>query len=66
MGQGEVLRRLARPIAREREERGLHQRRLALEERLAEVEASDSPEKVRGCHLVPMRLSPRRPLLSPG
>ena len=47
MNAGSVSRALARAIAREREERAFHQRRLALEERLAEVEASESPRKVR-------------------
>ena len=47
MNAGSVSRALARAIAREREERAFHRRRLALEERLAEVEASESPRKVR-------------------
>lgn len=47
MNAGSVSRTLARAIAREREEKAFHQRRLALEEHLAEVEASESPKKVR-------------------
>jgi REP element-mobilizing transposase RayT len=46
MNAGSVSRTLARAIAREREEKAFHQRRLALEEHLAEVEASESPKKV--------------------
>ena len=47
MNAGSVSRALARAIAREREERAFHQRRLALEERLAEVEFSNPAKKVR-------------------
>ena len=47
MNAGSVSRTLGRAIAREREERGFHQRRLALEQRLAGVEANAPPKKVR-------------------
>ncbi len=47
MNAGSVSRTLARAIARQWEEKAFHQRRLALEEHLAEVEASGSPKKVR-------------------
>jgi hypothetical protein len=47
MNAGSVSRTLARALARAQEDRTFHQRRLALEERLAEVEASDSLKKVR-------------------
>ncbi len=47
MNAGSVSRTLARAIARQREEKAFHQRRLALEDHLAEVEASESPKKMR-------------------
>lgn len=44
---GSVSRAPACAAAREREERPSHQRRLTLEERLANIETGDSPKKVR-------------------
>ncbi len=44
---GSASRTLARATAREREEKAFHQRWLALEKHLAEVEASGPPKKVR-------------------
>ncbi len=47
MNAGSVSRALARAATREREEGPSHQRRLTLEERLTDIEAGDSPKKVR-------------------
>jgi hypothetical protein len=47
MNAGSVNRALSRAVAREREERAFHQPKLALEERLAGIEAGDFPKKVR-------------------
>lgn len=54
MNAGSVSRALAPAVAHDREERAFRLSRLALARRLADIEANDSPKKVRWWYLVPI------------